>query len=188
MSASSWVCGQRSSAKDAGLEDGDIRGRASPACDAPRSVGQVERRLSRLGAELAEYEAREARYLSRFRELEATLEGLEDGTRAALSARAGAAATHALWQRENRDHAASSRRAADQYADLLANRTGLYKIAMWRDTLDEKTLETLNLQDLKDLNTAVLALRVTTNPLVLEACPNLDERESRGFLAYWSAS
>ena len=143
----SWVCGQRSSAKDAGLEGGDIRGRASPASDAPRSVGQVERRLSRLGAELAVYEAREARYLSRFRELEATLEGLEDGTRVALSARAGAAATHALWQRENRDHAASSRRAADQYADLLANRTALYKVARWRDTLDEKTLATEKARD-----------------------------------------
>ena len=48
---------------------------------------------------------------------------------------------------------------------------------------DEKVLETLNLQDLKDLNVTVVSFNITTNRAVTEACPNLDERESRGFLA-----
>ena len=52
-----------------------------------------------------------------------------------------------------------------------------------RPSGDAEILKQLNLQDLKDLNQAVLALRVTKNPAVLEACLNLDEREGRGFLA-----
>ena len=48
---------------------------------------------------------------------------------------------------------------------------------------DGKALKPLNLQDLKDLNVTVLSFHVTTNSAVTEACPNLDERESRGFLA-----
>ena len=45
-----------------------------------------------------------------------------------------------------------------------------------------ETVKELNLQDLKDINAAVAALHITTNPAVLQACSNLDERESRGFL------
>eukprot|EP00966_Prymnesium_polylepis_P095135 2202872-Prymnesium_polylepis.1 len=47
----------------------------------------------------------------------------------------------------------------------------------------DKAVESLNLQDLKDLNQVVVSFKVTTNAAVLAACANLDERESRGFLA-----
>ena len=47
---------------------------------------------------------------------------------------------------------------------------------------DGKAVEELNLQDLRDINSTVLSLKVASNPKVKEACGMLDEREARGFL------
>ena len=46
-----------------------------------------------------------------------------------------------------------------------------------------RAVEQLNLQDLKDISATVIDFHVATNKAVKAACPNLDEREGKGYLA-----